>query len=136
MIQRPNGRVLARRIGIEAQDHLLNVPLKDPRVLGGESGALRGHDIFNSTHETGNQVQLSLTYNRRLRFEQYPLGLVQTEKHLALRENGRLRRIDVFGRLLVAGKHAPTEPHNPPLLVTNRKHEPATEPVVKVAGLL
>jgi hypothetical protein len=97
---------------------------------------LRGDDILDARHETGDQVKLAFADDRPMRVQQRAFGFVQSEHDFALGENGRFGRVDVLGRLFVARQNASAESHHAPLLVADGEDEPAAEAVVKVVGAL
>ena len=72
-------------------------------------------------HEAGDQVELAFADDGEAGVEDGALGFVEAEEDLALGEDRRLRRVDVLGRLLVAGQHAPAEADHPALLVADRE---------------
>src|SRR5208282_4278311 len=97
---------------------------------GGEGGALRRDDVLDTAYETRNQIELAFADDGKPGVEQRAFGFVEAEEHFALGENGRLGRVDVFGRFFVAGQNAAAEANHPALLVADRKYEPAAETVV------
>ncbi len=59
-VQRTDGGVLAGVVGIEHKHHFLHVTLENAGVVGGQRGALRGDDVLDAGHETGDEVKLAL----------------------------------------------------------------------------
>src|SRR5947199_8461844 len=99
-------------------------------MVSSKGCALRRYDVLDTGHEAGDQIQLALTNNRILGFEQSALGFIEAEKYFALRENRRLGRIDIFGCLFVTGQNPSAETNHPALLVADREHQTATKAVV------
>ena len=136
MIQRMHGGVLSGLVGIEAQHDFVDVAFQNTRVLVGERRALRRDNILHAGHETGDEIKLAFANDGKPGVQNRALGFVETEENLALGENRRLRRVDVFRRFFVAGQNASTEADHPALLVANWKHEPPAKTVVVISRFL
>ena len=98
-VERTDGGVLAGVVGIEAEDDFIHVTFQDAGVVGGEGGALGRDDVLDAGHVTGDEVELAFADDGGLGVEQCALGFVEAEEDLALGEDGRLGRVDVFGGL-------------------------------------
>ncbi len=129
-VERTHGSHLSRLVGIETKDYFIHVALYDASVVGGERGSLRGYNVLNSGHKTGNQIKLAFAHQGKARVQHRAFRFVEAEEHFALREYERLRRVHILRRLFVTGKHAATERDHSPLLVANREDEPPAKPVV------
>ena len=135
-IERADGGLLARFVGIKTEYDLLNVALKNAGMVSGQSRALGRDDVLHAGHEAGDEVKLAFAHDGITSVEQRAFGFVQAEEHFAFGENGRFRRVDVFGGLLIAREDAATETDDPSLLIANGENEPATKPIVIVVAAL
>src|SRR6266571_5278692 len=130
VIERTNGGVAPGGVRVEAEHHLLHIALEDARVLGGQRGPLRRDDIVNARQVAGDQIKLALADDGVTGVEQRALRFVEAEENFALRENRRLRRVDVLRGFVVAAEDAATEPDDAALFVANRENQPPAKPVV------
>ncbi len=113
MIQRTNGGILPGFVGIETQHHFIHVAFDNARMLVGERRALRRNDVLHASHEARDQIKLPFANDGEPGVENRALGFVEAEENLALGENRRLRRVDVFRRLFVAGQNPSAESQSP-----------------------
>ena len=60
--------------------------------------------------------------------------LVETKQFLALVEDGRLGRVEVFGGSIT--RHPSTETDDPAATIPDRKHDPVAESVIATALIL
>ena len=104
-------------------------------MISRKCGALRSHHILHSCCVTSNQIELPFAKNCFFFFKDGAFRLVEAEEDFALGEDGRLRRVDILRRLLIAGQDTPAEADDAALFVADRKHEPATEAVVIAIAL-
>ncbi len=125
-------RLLPRRVRVEAQNHLRDIPLQNPRLLLRERRPLRRDHIFHTSLERRDQIDLPLAHNRRARVDQRPLRFVQAEQHVALRKKHRLRGVYIFRPLRLFIQHPPAERDHLAEIIANREHHPIPEPVVKL----
>ena len=78
------------------------------------------------------RVELTFDEHERLALADARAGAVEIEEQIALREYGRLRRIDVFGlarRIVRRGQFGLSrgERHHAALMIADRNHQPAAE---------
>ncbi|OQB89925.1 MAG: hypothetical protein BWX84_02191 [Verrucomicrobia bacterium ADurb.Bin118] len=90
-LERTDGGVLARVVGVETKHHLVHVPVEDAGVFGGERRPLRGHDIPHAGQVTGDQIELPLADHGEAGVEDGPFGFVQAVENLALGEDRGFR---------------------------------------------
>jgi len=65
--------------------------LQDARLIFCECGTLWRDDIRDPCLEQADQIELAFAHNRTVRFDQGPLGFVQTKKDVAFSKKLRLR---------------------------------------------
>src|SRR4051794_23554663 len=103
-------------------------------MVGSKCGALRGDNVLKASHETCDQIQLPFANDGIFGVQQGAFRLIEAEKHFALCEDGRFRRIDVFGSFFVTRQNASAETDGASLFVANGKHEAAAKAIVIVFG--
>ena len=132
-VERTLGCFLPGRIGVEAENDFADEPLQDPRLLFGEGRPLRRDDIRDPRFEQRDEVELSFANDRTVRFDQSPLGFVQTKQDAAFPEERRLGRVHVFRCFGLLIENPAAERDYFADVVVNRKHDPVPEPVVTLA---
>ena len=86
--------------------------------------------FFTPPHKAGDQVELAFANHGKSGVDQRPFGFVEPIEHLALGEDGCLRRIHVLGRLLVSGQDPSAEGDDSSLFIADREHQASPEPVI------
>ena len=90
------GRLLAGLVGVKTEHDFVDKTLQDPRLMIGEGGPLRGHNVFNSSFKQADQIELAFAHNGTVCFDQRAFGLVQSEQNPALLKKGRFWRVHIF----------------------------------------
>ena len=129
----------ARLVAVEHQHDPIGVGFQDADVRLAQGSAQHGHRVLEPELVGHDHVGVALhhQHRRRFRFSQRLAGQIEPIKELALGEQRRLGRIDVFcwTRGPQLRQHPPANAHRPALGVVDRKQEPALEPIVIAAAV-
>ena len=120
------GGAQAGFVGVVQQDHVGRVAAQQHALVGAQSGAERGRDLFDPRQRQPQHVEIPFDEDGALRFAHRVLRHVEVVEQLALVEDRRVRRIQVLG--LPFPENPTAEAHDAAAQVVNREQEPAPEP--------
>ena len=130
------GRLLARGVAVEREDHLAGVlrrieqqPAEHPNVLVAECGAAGGNRCGDAREVARHDIGVALDHHGLPGLRHLPPGQVDAVEHLALLVQGTLGRIQVFRPVVVRAKLACAESHHVARDVADGPDQPPAEPV-------
>ena len=116
-------------VAIEHEHHHLTEPLEDPRVILGQCGPQRGHDLANTRLMAGDDVRVAFGHDDLLAFDDRSFGKMQAVECARLVEHHALGAVEIL-RLIVGVERSAAERNRPAQLITDRKDQPIAERVV------
>ncbi len=122
--------LLARRVGVEAQQHHRREALELARLLGRQRRAHRADRVGEAGLVERDDVGVALRQHDGAGLRRRRAGEVGAEQLAALRERLALAGVDVLRPLAVPHRARPEAPH-PPARVGQREHDLAAEDVVE-----
>ena len=129
-LHRPPGRLLAGRVGVEAEPHLGRPTPQKPDLIGGQGGAHAGDRRLHAGRDQPHHVRVPLGHDEVLRAGSGRPRLGQPEEQAALLEMVALGRIHVL-RPLARVERPPAEALHAALAVGDREHDPGGEEVAR-----
>ena len=124
--------LLARRVGVEAEQHHRREALELARLLRRQRRAHRADRVGEAGLVERDDVGVALRQDDGARLRRRLAGEVGAEQLAALRERLALARVDVLRPLPVPHRARPEAAH-PPARVGEREHDLAAEDVVEPA---
>ena len=130
---RPQHRLLAGRVGVERQHHLVDHPRERRHLLVGDRRPHHPDRLLDPGLVQRQHVGVALDHDRPAALGDRLFGQVDPVEHLALVEEVGLGRVDVLGALV--GAHRPAaEAERAAAAVADREHDPLAEAVVLAAA--
>ena len=126
--ERPLRRAPPGRIAVEGEHHVVGEAQELAHVLRRAGGAQRRHRVAEAQLRQRHHVHVAFHHQRAAGLADGAARLVQAVELLALVEQRRLRRVQVFG--LAAVQHPAAKADHLALDVADREHDAVAEAVV------
>ena len=121
-------------VGVEGEHHVLGIPTDHTDMVLGQRGSKRCNDERESGLMGSDDIHISLDHEDQITLLNSLARPVETVQHPALRENRRLRRVEILG--LTVADNTPTKADDPLLHIDDGEQEPSAKPVGERPGVV